>query len=327
MCTAVTYRTKDHYFGRNLDYELDFGQSVTITPREYVFPFRRLPPMEHHYAMIGMAKIAGGYPLYFDGTNEHGLSMAGLNFPHSTRYRSEIPGKDNVAPFELIPWILGSCKTVREAKHKLHNCNLASIPFSKEYPLSALHWIIADAEDSVTLEQIESGLNTYDNPVGVLTNEPSFPYHMTNLQNYLNVTAGEPESRFSPTFKLYANSRGMGGLGLPGDLSSTSRFIKATFTKLNSVSKDSESASVSQVFHILGSVAQQQGCVKVGNLYEKTIYTSCCNTTKGIYYYTTYENSQITGVRLHGENLNSGRLITYPLVTNQQFRIENEKVL
>jgi choloylglycine hydrolase len=115
----------------------------------------------------------------------------------------------------------------------------------------------------------------------------------------------------------------MGGLGLPGDLSSASRFIKAAFTKLNSLSKDGESASISQVFHILNSVSQQQGCVKIGNLYEKTIYSSCCNTTKGIYYYTTYENSQITGIRMHSENLNQHDLIQFPLIKGQQIRMEN----
>ena len=115
----------------------------------------------------------------------------------------------------------------------------------------------------------------------------------------------------------------MGAIGLPGDLSSPSRFIRAAFTKLNSVSKDAEFASIQQVFHILGSVAQQQGCVKIGNLYEKTVYTSCCNATKGIYYYTTYENSQITGIRLHGIDLDAEALVSYPLVRTLQLRMEN----
>ena len=323
MCTAVTYRTKDHYFGRNLDYEHSYQESVTITPRDFVLHFRRLPPMEHHYAMIGMATVSNGYPLYYDGVNEHGLSMAGLNFPHSAKYMHEMPGKDNVTPFELIPWLLGGCKSTCEAMDKLENVNLVDISFSNEFPLSPLHWILADPNSTVTIEQTEDGLQVYDNPVGVLTNEPPFPFHMMNLQNYLHVSNEEAVNRFAPSLPLKAYSRGMGGIGLPGDLSSASRFVKAAFTKLNSVSKDAESASISQAFHILGSVAQQQGCVKVDKVYEKTIYTSCCNTTKGIYYYTTYENSQITGVRLHGVNLDSNNLFRYPLVKGQQIRMEN----
>ena len=323
MCTAVTYHTKDHYFGRTLDYEHSYRETVTITPRDYVFHFRRLPPMEHHFAMIGMATVSANYPLYYDATNEYGLSMAGLNFPVSAKYMPESADKDNVAPFELIPWILGNCKTVFEAENMLKNANLVDIAFSNEFPLSPLHWFLADGERSMTIEQTESGLQLFDNPVGVLTNEPPFPFHMTNLQNYLHVSSEEAVNRFAPTLQLKAYSRGMGGIGLPGDLSSASRFIKAAFTKLNSVSKDAESASISQVFHILGSVAQQQGCVKVGQFYEKTIYTSCCNTTKGIYYYTTYENSQITGIRLHGIDLNTNKLVNYPLVKGQQILMEN----
>lgn len=323
MCTAVTYQTKDHYFGRNLDYELCFGEVVTITPRDYVFHLRRLPPMEHHFAMIGMAVIASDYPLYFDATNEYGLSMAGLNFPHSAKYMPDHPEKENITPFELIPWILGMCKTVEEAKRKLSDANIVNISFSEVFPLTPLHWILADSKCSVVIEQTADGLNVYDNPIGVLTNEPPFPFHMMNLQNYRNVTAEEAAGRFAPNTSLLAHSRGMGGLGLPGDLSSASRFVKAAFTKLNSVSKDSESASISQVFHILGSVTQQQGCVRIGNLYEKTLYTSCCNTDKGIYYYTTYENSQITGIRLHGVDLDTKRLYTYALVNGQQIRMVN----
>ena len=131
MCTAISYQTKDHYFGRNLDYEYGYQEAVTITPRDYIFHFRRLPPLEHHYAMIGMATVSQGYPLYYDATNEHGLSIAGLNFPLSAKYMPEDPKKDNVTPFELIPWLLGNCKTVEEAEGKLQNVNLIDISFSK----------------------------------------------------------------------------------------------------------------------------------------------------------------------------------------------------
>ena len=324
MCTAVTYCTKDHYFGRNLDYEHGYQEAVTITPRDFPFHFRCLPPMERHYAMIGMATVSDGYPLYYDATNEHGLSMAGLNFPHSAKYMPENPSKDNVTPFELILWVLGNCKTLKEAENKLSNANLVDIPFSEEFPLTPLHWFMADSERSVVIEQTEAGLQIFENPLGVLTNEPPFPFHMANLQNYLHVTNEEAVNRFAPSLPLKAYSRGMGAMGLPGDLSSASRFVKAAFTRLNSVSEDTEFAGISQVFHILGSVAQQKGCVKIRNLYEKTIYTSCCNTTKGIYYYTTYENSQITGVKLQGIHLDSKELVSYPLVREQQIRMENE---
>lgn len=324
MCTAVTYKTKDHYFGRTLDYDVSYQEQVAVTPRNYPFHFRLAKSLERHYAMIGVASMAGDYPLYYDATNETGLSMAGLNFPGNADYKPEAPDKDNVAPFEFIPWILGQCQNVREARALLKRLSLVNISFSQELPLAALHWIISDREESLTVESMQDGLRVYDNPVGILTNNPPFDYQMFNLNHYLNLTREEPVNRFSDDLQLTASSRGMGALGLPGDLSSSSRFVRAAFTKLNSVSGDSESESVSQFFHILGAVTHPRGCVHLGDgRYEITFYTSCCNTDKGIYYYTTYENSQITGVDMHRENLDGRCPVSYPLLQGQQIRIQN----
>ena len=324
MCTAITYQTKDHYFGRSLDYEYSYQESVTIAPRNYPFRFRRLNTLQRHYAMIGTAFVVDNYPLYYDAVNEKGLGMAGLNFPENAFYQPEEPGKDNVASFEFIPWILGQCADLQEAKELLANCNVADIAFSEKLPPSPLHWIISGAEGSVTVEAVEDGLHVYDNPVGIMTNNPPFPMQMTFLSNYMNLSPDAAVNRFSRDLNLKAYSRGMGAMGLPGDLSSASRFVKAAFTKMNSVCGDSESESISQFFHILGSVAQQKGCVCLGEgQYEITIYSSCCNMDKGIYYYTTYENSQITGVDMHHEDLECENLISYPLITKQQIRWEN----
>lgn len=323
MCTAATYKTKDHYFGRNLDLEYSYNESVTVTPRNFVLNFKKVPALEKHYAMIGMAAVMNSYPLYYEATNEKGLSMAGLNFPGNADYKPEAEGKDNVTPFEFIPWILGQCADVSEARVLLERINLVDICFSPELPLATLHWIISDREESITVESVKDGLKVYDNPVGILTNNPTFDYHMTNLCNYMSLSSEAPVNSFSDKVKLETYSRGMGAMGLPGDLSSASRFVKAAFTKLNSLSGDSESASISQFFHILGSVAQQRGCVHMGEgKYEITIYSSCCNTDKGIYYYTTYENSQITAVDMHREDLSGTSLTSYPLKRTQQIRAE-----
>lgn len=324
MCTAVTYKTKDHYFGRNLDLECSYHETVTVTPRNYPFHFRKVNSLMNHYAMIGMAYVVGDYPLYYDATNEKGVSMAGLYFPGNADYKPEVQGLDNVATFELIPWILGQCGDINEVRTLLEHINIWNENFSAELPASPLHWMISDREKSIVVEAVRDGLKIYDNPVGVLTNNPPFDFQMLYLDNFMNVTAEEAVNRFSKKIDLKACSKGVGGMGLPGDLSSSSRFVKAAFTRLNSVSGDSESESISQFFHILGSVDQQRGCVRLGNdLYEMTVYSSCCNTDKGIYYYTTYENSQITAVDMQKEDLDGGRLVSYPLIQGQQIRIQN----
>ncbi len=323
MCTAITFQSKDHYFGRNLDLEFSYQETVTITPRGYPLSFRHAPSPQTQFAMIGMATVAEDYPLYYDATNEKGLSMAGLNFPGNAVYQTEKANMDNITSFELIPWVLSQCSTLQEAKKLLMGCNVINEPFGEQFPLTPLHWFLADSTGSVTVEPMEDGLRIYENPVGVLTNNPPFDYHMHHLKNYLNLTSNEPENRFAPGIDLTPYSRGMGAMGLPGDLSSSSRFVRAAFTKLNSRCDASESSSISQFFHILGAVAQQNGCVKVGDGYEKTVYTSCCNADRCIYYYTTYENSQITAVYLHNTPINGGKLICYPLITGQQIRAQN----
>lgn len=324
MCTAATYRTRDHYFGRTLDYEFSYAEEVTITPRYFPFRFRHVRPLDHHYALIGMATVAEDYPLYYEATNEKGLSMAGLNFPGNAVYHPPKDGVDNVCAFELIPWLLGQCASVAEVKEKLAQLNVADTPFSPQFPPSPLHWMISDREESLVMESMSDGLHIYDDPVGVMTNNPPFDFQLFTLNNYLHLSTEPVENRFAPDLALNAYSRGMGMMGMPGDLSSASRFVRCAFTKLHSISGESESESVSQFFHILGSVAQQRGCVHMGNgQYEITIYTSCCNTDKGIYYYTTYENSQITAVHLHHEDLDADTLVRYPLIKGQQINEQN----
>lgn len=324
MCTAAIYKTKDTYFGRTLDYEFSYGDEITITPRNYEFNFRKMGQLRSHYAIIGMAYVTDNYPLYYDAINEKGLGMAGLNFVGNAVYNDVEDGMDNVAQFEFIPWILGKCESVAMARKLLSNINIVNIAYSDKLPLAQLHWIIADEKESITVESVQEGLKIYDNPVGVLTNNPPFNQQMLNLSNYMHLSAKAPVNNFSNKIDFQRYSRGMGAIGLPGDLSSQSRFVRVAFTKMNSVSGESESESISQFFHILGSVEQQRGCCDMGdNKYEITIYTSCCNLNRGIYYYTTYENSQINKVDMHKENLEGSDLVRYKPVTGQNINEQN----
>ena len=324
MCTAATYKTKDFYFGRTLDYEFSYGDEVTITPRNYPFHFRKEVIIENHYAMIGMAHVAEDFPLYYDAVNEKGLGIAGLNFVGNAFYREEAEEKDNVAQFEFIPWILCQCSSVKEARNLIEKTNIIDEQFNDKLPVAQLHWIIADKEECIVVESVKEGIKIYDNPVGVLTNNPPFDKQMFALNNYRNLSTKTPENTFAKSLDLNQYSRGMGAIGLPGDLSSQSRFVRVAFTKMNSISGDGEKESVSQFFHILNSVDQQRGCCEVDDgKYEITLYTSCCNTNKGIYYYTTYDNHQITAIDMHKENLDGDKIIKYPLITEEQIKMQN----
>lgn len=309
MCTAISYRSGDHYFGRNLDLEYSYEESVVITPRKYPFFFADGDALRSHYAMIGVAHVADGYPLYYDGVNEKGLAMASLAFPHEAVYHEKKKDKRNISPAELIPYILGKCQNVSEAKLLLETLNLWNQPFSAELPLTPLHFLIADKKESLSAEPTEKGLLLYENPVGVLTNSPDFHFQMQYLNLFMGLSSEPIENRFSEEIPFKVFSRGMGALGLPGDLSSTSRFVRAVFTKFHALKGCTEKENVSQFFHILGAVEQQKGCVNLDGKYEYTIYSSCCNTDKGIYYYTTYDDREIIRADMHDADLDGEELV------------------
>ena len=294
MCTAISC---EEYFGRNLDLEFSYGEAVTVTPQNFRLSFCHGRDMNHHFAMIGTAYAKSKYPLYYEATNQYGVSMAGLRFQENCVYHPAQKGKINVASFEVIPFILAQCKTVNQAKELLQNMNITPDGYAKELEPTPLHWMVADAVECLVVESVAEGLQVYKNPVGVLTNNPPFPIQLWHLKQFMNVRPNPPKNQFATNLELTPDSGGMGGIGLPGDFSSASRFIKAAFVKNNSVFKGSEGERVNQLFHILDSVAQVNGCVQVTKgAYECTRYSCCCNLKTGTYYYTTYADRQIRGV-------------------------------
>ena len=300
-----------HYFGRNLDLEYHYEERVTITPRNYSFVFRECGQLDRHLAMIGMAYVVEGYPLYYDATNEKGLSMAGLMFGGNAYYGEVLEGKDNIAPFELIPWVLGQCATVAESVSLLEKLHLAEIHFSEKLPLTPLHWMLADKEQCVVVEALKEGLKVYDNPVRVLTNNPPFPYQLMNLHQYRSLSRRDKGDTFGESLELAKYSRGMGAFGLPGDLSSMSRFVRAAFHRDNSVCFHGERENVNQFFHLLGSVEMPKGSLELEEgVYAYTVYSSCCNTDRGIYYYRTYESGEIVAVDLWSADLEGEKVET-----------------
>lgn len=309
MCTCITYNNGGFYFGRNLDLDCSFGERVVVTPRRFPLEFRNGERNDSHYAIIGMASENDTFPLYADGVNEKGLAMAGLNFPGNAAYlKAEGIGLE-IASFEVIAWFLSKFSAVDEALNSIEDLRITDTAFSQGMPPAPLHWMLADREKCVVLEQVREGLRVYDNPAGVLTNNPTFDFHLTNLNNYMNLTSRRPENRFSEGLTLKPFAEGMGAIGLPGDSSSVSRFVRAAFLRCNSVSEKNRQADVAQFFHILDSVAMVRGSVITERgTYDITTYSSCMDTEKGIYMFKTYDDSRIRCACLYDENPDGDRL-------------------
>lgn len=324
MCTAIAFNKDCFYFGRTLDYELSYGEKIVITPRNFCFDFGEAGKYRRHFSMIGMASVYNGYPLYYEAINEKGLGMAGLNFVDNAVYGTKTTGKYAIAPHEFIPFVLGRCNNISEAKTLLPEIRLENRTVSDDLPAAQLHWIISDKSGSVVVESTEKGMFVYDDPAGILTNNPEFPSQLIQLNNYMCLTAKPPQNNFCSSMELKPYSRGMGAIGLPGDWSSESRFARAAFVKMNSVSGNSEAEAVTQYFRMMNAVAVPKGCCDIGDgSYQITRYICCCNCDKGIFYYTTYDNHRITAVHLHHENPEKNTVICYEPISKEQILNQN----
>lgn len=324
MCTSIAF-SQYALYGRNLDLECGFGEQVAIAPRNQAFSFHHREPLREHYAMIGMASMAGNTPLFAEAANEKGLYIAGLNFPGNAHYFPEADARQlNLAPYELIPLLLGACATLAEARALLETVRLVAIPFAPGYPLSPLHWHIADSTGSLVVESMADGLHIYENPVGVMTNNPPFPYHLMRLNDYQALSPRQPENRFAPALDLRCYGQGMGAIGLPGDASPMSRFVRAAFLKSHAVFEEDAQARVEQFFHILRAVGMVRGSVMTPEgKFDETTYSCCIDAANGMYYYTTYFNSRVTAVSLFDEPLNGSTARAFPLERAPQFHYVN----
>ncbi len=308
MCTAIGIKSNDNYFfGRTLDVCSGNGERTVITPRSFPVKFRAAETLKTHCAVIGTALVVGGAPLYYEAMNDCGLCMAGLNFPGNAVYHPVDGDKINLAPFEIILYILGKCKNLEEARAELKNVNIADISFSEALPHTPLHWMIGDASGEIVVESVEEGLKVYDNPAGVLTNNPTFEKQLFNLKNYAALSPYNPKTAFTDKLDLAPYSRGMGALGLPGDWSSPSRFVRAAFVKYN-LKPEKNELSESDFFNLLESVKVPNGCVEGATGFQYTVYSCCCNTMDKSYTRRAYSGESVKSA-LTEENCSGSEIV------------------
>ncbi len=323
MCTALHDPAGDGLFGRTLDLEHTYAEQVVVTPRRCPLPRRMGRTRHSHLAFVGMATVAENYPLYYDGVNEAGLAIAGLRLAKSATFLPSREEADNLAVFELIPHLLGVCRTLDDVRTALSKAHLCDLPFSPQYPTAPLHWLVADTVRCAVIESTAAGVQIYDNPVGVLANEPPFPHQLTHLANYARLTNEEPTEGSYAAYDLPL-SRGTGAVGLPGDFTSPSRFVRAAFCLAHN-DPDPEDR-VGQFFHLLDTVTVPRGSVVLTD--ERPVmthYAACINQRRGVYYYRTYQNSRLCAVSLHREDLEGDAILCYPLRREQDIYCHNKK--
>ena len=309
MCTAFSLNNNNHYFGRSLDLEFHYNEQVIIIPKKYKLNYRYTKINDNHLSFFGIGIIANNYPLLYDGCNESGLCIAGLNMPASTNYNIYKTYKTNLCSFELIPYLLSKCNNCEDVMNMIDTINITNDSFNNDFPVSKLHFIISDKNQSLTLEIINGKINLYKNIYNVLTNEPELKYHEYNINKY---------SHFDNLVKNHI--KGSNLIGIPGDNTSTSRFIKMNFNI-----KYIKFESVSELFNIYNNVFELNGTNKtLDNKFYKTIYMVIYNSTNKILYFKTYNNSQIYSCKLY--NYQNDNKLFYYSIYNDENIIDIKKV-
>lgn len=323
MCTCINIIGRGGFFGRTLDLDYSFNEKVIITPRNYQIDFKCDKSITSHCAIIGIGTIVENFPLYAEASNEHGLSIAYLNFKGLAKYNEIKKDKLNLAIYEVGLFFLSKYENVNQIKDEIIKLNIISVPYNENTQLTDLHIMIADKKESIVIEQTTSGLKVYENRYNVLTNNPEFSFHKNNLSRYMGLSNLSPTNNINKCVDFNIYSLGLGGIGLPGDYSSPSRFVRAFFNKSNTIFDDDEQKDVYTFFKLLDSVSIIKGLVKVKDSYHYTIYSSCFSYQSKVFYYKKYNSNKIYKIDMLKKDLTQKKLIEMNLNESIEFTEQN----
>jgi choloylglycine hydrolase len=345
-CTSFLLQAKDGtpVYGRTLEYGIDTKQSVVVVPRKHVYNPGGVrddkddtpgPEWSTRYAFVGV--MSGNLPFVSDGMNEMGLAGGSLYFPGSVGYAQADGAHPNktFAPWEFLSWVLSNFATVAEVKAGLSDVKIVGLnilsPKDGQLPpemnfLLPYHFPFHDASGaSIVIEPVDGVLKVYDNPLGVLTNSPSFDWHLTNVRNYLKMSSAPaaPLTIKGPPFVAFGLGSGM--LGLPGDSTPPSRFIRAVAYVATTLQLPAEQLkdgpqAVKLAEHILNNFDLPNGYVDTGSPqgeFEITQWSSIADLRAKKYYIKTYEDQTLREVDLTKINLGGKDLLISPLSTHQ----------
>jgi choloylglycine hydrolase len=312
-CTGIRLKAQDGTVvcARTLEFSIDLESDVIMVPRGYGRT-GTTPAGENgmkwtsKYASLGANGV--GLPLLFDGVNEKGLAVGLFYFPTTAgymRYNAAEAAK-TIAPWEVGSWILENFATIEEVKKHIGNIAVVEVVFKKWGFVPPVHFVVHDASGkSIVIEYVEGKLHVYDNVLGVMTNSPAFDWHMTNLRNYVNFSLVNAPPVEVGGIKLTGFGQGTGMLGMPGDFTPPSRFVRAVAYSTSVLPSKTGEEAVLQAFHILNNFDIPKGTAREehkdqhGNIMaDYTIWTSAIDLKARRFYFRTYENSQIRSVDL-----------------------------
>ena len=313
MCTAIAFRSRqgDSLFGRTMDFSHPISPGVYVTPRGSVWTNRlRTIRLRSRYGILGIGQDLEGV-LFADGVNERGLSAAALYFPGYAAYDSPdtAGGALVIAAVELNSFLLGMCASVEQAAALVRTVRIVGTEDPVTHSVAPLHWILTDRTGQcLVIEKTACGLLLHENPIGVLTNSPDFPWHMTHLRSFVQLRPEQEEQARWGNMELEPFGQGDGTWGLPGDFTPPSRFIRAAYLKGHIPAPETRQEAMMVGFHILENLSIPRGAVVTSRgTDDYTQYTAVLNTADGSYAVRTYEDGRIRTARLTEQALSGSK--------------------
>lgn len=314
MCTSVTLSSSNNKFllARTMDFSFQLDPEMVVFPRNFPLAFDVGGTLDSHYAFLGLSKNVGNYYVA-DGVNEYGLSGAALYFEGYAVYadKGTVLNKTEVAPHEVVMWMFANCKNIDEVKAEFDKITVVNDEMGFLGLVPPLHWVFQDQSGaSIVVEIVASGTKIYDNKLGILTNSPDYPWHLTNVRSYIGLDPKQVENRTIYGQEFSPFGQGSGTFGLPGDFTPPSRFIKTLYNKLSAHKPDDSLNMVLMASHILNGVDIPKGSVITPkNTIDYTQYTSFMVSSDLNYYYRMHDSLAILEVKLGDYDLEANKVV------------------
>ena len=324
-CTGIMLKTKDKnvVHGRTLEFAINVDSSVAVIPRNYEFkgtsPTGSGLNYTSKYGAVGV--IAFDNPALLDGINEKGLSVGTFYLPGFAGYSRATADnqKMSLSPADFPNWLLTQFATIDEIKAAINSVVIVPTVlkgWGDESP--PFHYIVYEKDGkSLVIEPVNGKLSYFDNPLGVLTNSPGFEWHMTNLRNYINLTTWDAKPLTVDGLTLSSFGAGSGMVGLPGDFTPPSRFVRAAIYSITATPVETSEAAVAQGFHILNQFDIPVGVSKLeanGVTYtDFTLMTAVRDPNQLKFYYKTFDDPTVKVVDLKTFDLNATTIKTAPM--------------
>jgi choloylglycine hydrolase len=330
-CTGIRLVARDGsiVYGRTMEFAPIMNSEALVIPRNLEMtgtaPGSK-PGMRWRtkYGAVGLN--AFNQPVIVDGVNERGLAVGAFYFPGYAKYNevTESEFDCTVAPYEFPTILLTSCASVADVIELASRLKVAEVSAPGLGICPPLHFVAHDAHgNSIVLEHVEGKLVVHNNPVGVITNSPTFDWHMTNLENYVNLTDANKPALELESLKLNGFGQGTGMLGMPGDFTPPSRFVRAVMFSATTEPMETGRDAVLRLFHLLNLFDLPYGAIREvdGNkqTVEYTQWTSGSDLKNLRFYFRTVTNSRIRTIDLNQIDLDAASIRSIPTAEDEVF--------